>query len=66
MATLDYEIDTVDVSTAILLSPIKEEVYMKIPSGYTDDPGGSKKMLPLPKCLYGLKQGIGLGLELCA
>ena len=56
LATLDYEIDTVDVTTAFLLSPIKEEVYIKIPSGYSEYPVGSNKVLPLLKCLYGLKQ----------
>ena len=54
MATLDYEIDTVDIKTAFLLSSIKEEVYINIPEGY---PCSDKaKVLRLKKCLYGLKQ----------
>ena len=54
MATLDYEIDTVDIKTAFLLSNIKEEVYINIPEGYPCS--DKEKVLRLKKCLYGLKQ----------
>jgi hypothetical protein len=55
-AILDYEIDTIDVTTAFLLSPIKGDVFIKIPSGYPCKPGEEKLVLKLQKCLYGLKQ----------
>lgn len=54
MATLDYEMDTVDVITAFLLSPIKEAIYIKIPDGHPCKEKG--KVFRLLKCLYGLKQ----------
>lgn len=56
MATMDYEIDVIDVTTAFLLSPIKEEIYIKMPSGYPCKPGEESMVLRLQKCLYGLKQ----------
>ena len=31
IATMDYENDVIDVTTAFLLSPIKEDSYIKIP-----------------------------------
>ena len=34
MCKLDYEIDCVDIITAFLHSPLKEEVYIKIPDGW--------------------------------
>jgi hypothetical protein len=34
LATMDYEIDTVDVITAFLLAPLREEIYIEIPEGY--------------------------------
>jgi hypothetical protein len=56
MATMDYEMDTVDVTTAFLHSPIKEEIYIKIPDGYPIEPRKPNMVLKLQKCLYGLKQ----------
>lgn len=56
MATMDYEMDTIDVTTAFLHSPIKEEIYIKIPHGYPVKTGQEKMVLKLRKCLYGLKQ----------
>ena len=56
MATLDYEMDVIDVITAFLLSSIKEEIYIKIPFGYPCKQGDENKVLRLLKCLYGLKQ----------
>jgi hypothetical protein len=53
---LDYETDTIDVTTAILLSPIKEDVYIKLPPGYPCKSWQEGKVLKLQKCLYGLKQ----------
>ena len=55
LITLDYEIDTVDVITAFLLSDLQEEIYIKVPDGYIrKDP--NTKYLRLLKTLYGLKQ----------
>jgi hypothetical protein len=54
--SLDYEIDSVDVITAYLLAPLKEEIYLKIPSGYPTKLGEESKVLRLLKSLYGLKQ----------
>ena len=58
MASLDYELDVVDVITAFLLAPLKEEIYIKIPDGYPNamDLRKSGKVLRLLKSLYGLKQ----------
>ena len=57
MASMDYEMHTLDVQTAFLLSPIKEEIYIKIPSGYSNSKVTNPNMvLRLKKCLYGLKQ----------
>jgi hypothetical protein len=55
LATLDYEIDTVDVTTAFLLSTLTEEVYINIPDGYKCE-SPLTKFLKLLKTLYGLKQ----------
>jgi len=58
VVSLDFEIHTVDIITAFLHSPIKEEIYIEIPDGY---PNGEELrqqglVLRLLKCLYGLKQ----------
>jgi hypothetical protein len=55
LATLDYEMDTVVVTTAFLLSTLKEEVYINIPDGY-ECINPNTKYLKLLKTLYGLKQ----------
>ena len=44
-----------DVTTAFLYAPLKEEVYMEQPEG-TVLPGSEGKVMRLLKCLYGLKQ----------
>jgi len=56
MAMMDFELDVVDVITAFLLSPLKEEVYIKIPDGYDIGATDTRKVLRLLKSLYGLKQ----------
>ena len=56
MATLDYEIDCVDVITAFLLADLQEEIYIEIPDGYPDKQRFDGKVLRLLKNLYGLKQ----------
>nr|GFB08509.1 retrovirus-related Pol polyprotein from transposon TNT 1-94 [Tanacetum cinerariifolium] len=44
-----------DVKTAFLNCPLKEEVYVAQPDGF-DDPDNQEKVYPLKKALYGLKQ----------
>jgi hypothetical protein len=56
MASMDYEIDVIDVITAFLLSTLEEEVYIKIPPGYPKE-HKEGQVLRLLKGLYGLKQG---------
>jgi hypothetical protein len=57
-ATLDLEMDTVDVTTAFLLAPLKEDIYINIPDGYpnSNDSNLGGKVIKLQKSLYGLKQ----------
>lgn len=57
----DWEVEQMDVKTALLNPVVKEEVYMTIPEGYaeySDMPSqdGSYRVLRLLKALYGLKQ----------
>jgi len=58
LASLDYEIHTVDVKTAFLHSFLKEEIYIDIPDGFPEAEmlRKQRKVLKLLKCLYGLKQ----------
>jgi hypothetical protein len=52
-ASLDWEIDQMDVETAFLLAPLKDEIYLKLPEGLGNHSG---KIVKLNKSLYGLKQ----------
>ena len=56
-----------DISTAYLNSPLKEELYMKIPEGYQEYLGKdlSGKCLKLKKALPGTKQGAVAWFETC-
>lgn len=56
MASMDYEIDCVDVITAFLLAILSEEIYIEIPDGYPNKHLFPGKVLRLLKTLYGLKQ----------
>ena len=47
-----------DVTTAFLYAPLKEEVYMEQPEGTVLE-GNEGKLMRLLKCLYGLKQAPG-------
>jgi hypothetical protein len=53
-AIKDMEVKQMDVETAFLNAPIKEEVYMEQPEGYHD--GNNQNVLRLLKTLYGTKQ----------
>jgi hypothetical protein len=56
IASMDYEIDSVDVITAFLLADLEEEIYVKIPDGFPIESQHAGKVLRLLKSLYGLKQ----------
>ena len=65
MASMDYEIDVIDVITAFLLSKLDEEIYIKIPDGYPRTVTNKTHVLKLNKALYGLKQApLGWNTEL--
>jgi len=55
-ASIDYEMDNIDVVTAFLHAKLDEEIYIAIPDGYPTKPGQEKMVLRLQKSLYGLKQ----------
>lgn len=52
-ASLDLEIDQVDVVGAYLNSELEEDIYMRQPPGFDDNSGRVARLL---KALYGLKQ----------
>jgi hypothetical protein len=52
-AARDLELCQLDIHTAFLYPPIKEDVYIRQPLGITD---GTSKICHLKRCLYGLKQ----------
>ncbi|KAI3655575.1 hypothetical protein MP638_007280, partial [Amoeboaphelidium occidentale] len=52
----DYEIHTMDVSTAFLNGTLQETIFMDIPEGYGTIMNTTGKVLKLIKSLYGLKQ----------
>ena len=47
MLSLDYENDAVDEITAFLLSPLQEDIYIKIHDGYPTQSGNIGKVLKL-------------------
>lgn len=53
-AVHDFEIDQMDVRTAFLNGDLEEDVYMKIPTGISEQP--PTMYCKLNKALYGLKQ----------
>ncbi|GJY91832.1 retrovirus-related pol polyprotein from transposon TNT 1-94 [Tanacetum coccineum] len=52
---IDFEMYQMDVKTAFLYGPLKEEVYINQPDGFVD-PYHPNKVYRLKKALYGLKQ----------
>ena len=53
-ASQKYYIEQFDVKTAFLHGELKEEIYVKVPKGYSVN--GNDKVLKLRKSIYGLKQ----------
>jgi hypothetical protein len=49
----DLELGGLDIDTAFLYAPIKEDVYIRQPLGFDD---GTSNVCHLRRCLYGLKQ----------
>jgi hypothetical protein len=52
-AAPDLELCQLNIDTAFLYAPIKEDVYIRQPLGFVD---GTSKVFHLKRCLYGLKQ----------
>jgi hypothetical protein len=52
-AAQDLDLFQLDIDTAFLYAPIKEDVYVRQPLGFSD---GTPKVCHLQRCLYGLKQ----------
>ena len=54
-ASLDLEVEQMDVKTAFLHGDLEEEIYMEQPEGYVKK-GKENLVCRLKKSLYGLKQ----------
>ena len=50
----NLDLCTIDITSAFLYSPLNEELYLKRPTGLTDN--DIPLVVKLDKCLYGLKQ----------
>jgi hypothetical protein len=53
-AIFNLDLESIDIKTAFLYSPVKEDIYIKRPLGVDDDL--MPPYMKLNKCLYGLKQ----------
>jgi hypothetical protein len=51
-AALALDLCQLDIDIAFLYAPIKEDVYIRQPLGFTD---GTLKVFHLKRCFYGLK-----------
>ena len=60
----NWEIEHVDIKSAYLNAPLKEEIYMQPPQGVLE-PGQEGMVLRLLKGLYGLKQASRGGIWKC-
>ncbi len=56
VATNDLELHQLDVKTAFLNAPLKEDVYVELPDGYKEYKDNVELVWKLNKALYGLKQ----------
>ena len=54
-ASMDLEVEQMDVKTAFLHGDLEEEIYMEQPEGF-QAPGKEDLVCRLKKSLYGLKQ----------
>jgi len=55
VATLDLEIEKMDVKTNFLHGDLDEEIYMKLHEGFKVK-GDKELVFNLNKCMYGLKE----------
>ena len=54
-ASMDLEVEQLDVKTAFLHGDLEEEIYMQQPKGFVEE-GKENLVCRLRKSLYGLKQ----------
>jgi hypothetical protein len=53
VAAMDLDICQLDIDTAFPYAPIREDVYIRHPLGFSD---GTRKVCHLKRCMYGLQQ----------
>jgi hypothetical protein len=52
VAAMDLDLYQLDIDTAFLYGPTREDVYMRQPFGFSN---GTNKVCHLKRCMYGLK-----------
>ena len=55
-ATKGLQVSSLDIASAFLIENMDEDVYIRLPSGYTDDNNMGETICKLNKSLYGLCQ----------